>query len=63
MDFVSDQLTTGRRFRILTVVDDHTRECVIQVVDFSISGERVSRVLAELPDTRGLPARSNGGWD
>jgi putative transposase len=57
MDFVSDQLATGRRFRILNVVDDHTRECVIQVVDFSISGERVSRVLAEMTNTRGLPAQ------
>lgn len=37
MDFVSDQLATGSRFRILNVVDDYTRECVIQVVDFSIS--------------------------
>src|SRR5436190_2227802 len=35
-----------------------TREkCVIQVVDFSISGERVSRVLGELANTRGLPAQ------
>jgi putative transposase len=57
MDFVSDQLATGRRFRILNVVDDYTRECVAQVVDFSISGERVARVLDELTGTRGLPAQ------
>src|SRR6056297_1475983 len=43
MDFVSDQLANERRFRILHVVDDFTRECVLQVVDFSISGARVAR--------------------
>jgi putative transposase len=57
MDCVSDQLATGRRFRVLNIVDDYTRECVVQVVDFSISGERVSRVLGELASTRGLPAQ------
>jgi putative transposase len=55
MDFVSDQLATGRRFRILNIVDDYTRECVVQVVDFSISGERVARALDRLADARGLP--------
>jgi putative transposase len=29
IDFVSDQLSTGRRFRILNIVDDYTRECVV----------------------------------
>jgi putative transposase len=57
MDFVSDQLATGRRFRVLNIVDDYSRECVLQVVDFSISGERVSRSLSELAHTRGLPAQ------
>ena len=37
MDFVSDQLANGRRFRVLNVSDDYSRECVLQVVDFSIS--------------------------
>jgi putative transposase len=32
MDFMSDQMATGRRFRILNIVDDHTRECVGQIV-------------------------------
>ena len=32
MDFVSDQLAKGRRFRVLNVVDDFSRECVLQVV-------------------------------
>ena len=45
MDFVSDQLSDGRRFRILNVVDDHSRECLIQYADTSISGETVSRLL------------------
>jgi len=48
IDFVSDQLSTGRRFRILNVIDDYTRECVGQVVDFSISGERLVRLLDDL---------------
>jgi putative transposase len=55
MDFVSDQLATGRRFRILNIVDDYTRECVGQIVDFSLSGERVSRLLDQLFHDRGLP--------
>ena len=45
MDFVSDQLANGRRFRVLNIVDDYTREIVLQVVDFSISGYRVAREL------------------
>ncbi|MEY9104600.1 hypothetical protein ABH999_000796 [Bradyrhizobium yuanmingense] len=38
LDFVSDQLTDGRRFRILTVVDECTRECLALVADTSLSG-------------------------
>jgi putative transposase len=53
MDFVSDQLANGRRFRVLNVVDDYSRECVLQVVDTSISGQRVARELAQL--ARSLP--------
>lgn len=46
MDFVSDQLgNSGRRFRILTVVDDFTRECVLMYVNFSIPGMAVTRAL------------------
>jgi transposase len=45
LDFVSDQLTGGRRFRILTVVDDCTRECLALVADTSLSGVRVAREL------------------
>lgn len=45
LDFVSDTLTDGRRFRILTVVDDFTRECIALVADTSLSGVRVCREL------------------
>src|SRR5210317_1315466 len=48
MDFVSDQLANGRRFRVLNVIDDYSRECVLQVVDSSISGQRVARELDRL---------------
>ena len=48
MDFVSDQLANGRRFRVLNVVDDFSRECVLQVVDLSISGQRLARELSHL---------------
>ena len=53
IDFVSDQLANGRRFRILNVVDDFSRECVLQIVDFSISGTRVANELDRL--NRPLP--------
>jgi transposase InsO family protein len=54
LDFVSDQLTCGRRFRILTVVDDCTRECLALVADTSLSGIRVARELDRLMVERGL---------
>ena len=55
LDFVSDQLTDGRRFRIMTVVDDCTRECLALIADTSLSGARVARELATLFGTRGKP--------
>jgi putative transposase len=55
LDFVSDQLTDGRRFRILTVVDDCTRECLALVADTSLSGTRVARELDRLVIDRGKP--------
>ncbi|CAN0463188.1 unnamed protein product [Scytosiphon promiscuus] len=48
MDFVSDQLANGRRFRVLNIVDDYSRESVLQLADFSISGNRVGRELDQL---------------
>jgi len=56
LDFVSDQLTDGRRFRILTVVDDCTRECLALIADTSLSGLRVARELEALMAERGRPA-------
>ena len=50
LDFVSDQLTDGRRFRILAIVDDCTRECLALVADTSLSGFRVARELDRLID-------------
>lgn len=55
MDFVSDSLWNGRRFRVLTIVDDLTRECPALEVDHSLPGQRVTRVLDRLAATRGLP--------
>lgn len=55
VDFMADQLANGRRFRIVSVIDDHSRECVGQVVDFSISGQRLVELLDFLAETRGLP--------
>ena len=55
LDFVHDQLATGRRFRVLNVVDDVTRECLRAVPDTSISGKRVVRELIDLIAERGKP--------
>ena len=55
LDFVSDQLACGRRFRILAVVDDCTRECLALVADTSLSGRRVARELDRLVAERGRP--------
>lgn len=50
-----DQMASGRRFRVLTVVDDVTRECLAAVPGTSISGRRVVRELTELIERRGKP--------
>ncbi|WP_334181465.1 IS3 family transposase [Novosphingobium sp.] len=55
LDFVHDQLATGRRFRVLNIVDDVTRECLRAVPDTSISGRRVVRELSDLIAERGKP--------
>ncbi len=55
MDFVSDQLSNGRRFRVLNIVDDCTREMVGQLVSVSITGNQVSRFLDQLNEQRPLP--------
>ena len=55
LDFVHDQFANGRRFRVLNVVDDVTRECLAAIPDTSISGRRVARELAGLIERRGKP--------
>jgi len=55
VDFVHDQFACGRRFRILNIVDDVTRECLAAIPDTSISGRRVARELTALIDQRGKP--------
>ncbi len=59
LGFVSDQLTDGRRFRVLTVADDCTRECLALIADTSLSGARVARELATLFEVRGKPRSVN----
>ena len=56
LDFVADTLSWGRRFRVLAVVDDFTREALALVVDTSIGGARVVRELDALIARRGRPA-------
>jgi putative transposase len=55
LDFVHDQFACGRRFRVLNIVDDVTRECLAAIPDTSISGRRVARELAALIERRGRP--------
>lgn len=55
LDFVSDQFTDGRRFRVLAIVDDCTRENLALVADTSLSGVRVARELDRLITERGRP--------
>jgi putative transposase len=56
LDFLSDGLADGRRFRILAIVDDFTRECLALVADTSLPGLRVVRELDALIIARGRPA-------
>jgi putative transposase len=55
LDFVSDALACGRRFRLLNVIDDYSRECLACIVDTSLSGRRVVRELSVIAERRGLP--------
>ena len=56
LDFVSDQLANGRRFRVLNIIDDYSRLCPGQIVDFSISGTRLARFLSDLAKRTKLPS-------
>jgi putative transposase len=55
MDFMLDMLSDGRRFRVLTVMDEFSRECLALDVAISIPGVRVTRVLDAIAATRGYP--------
>ena len=71
MDFMHDQLTDGRRFRLLNVIDDYNREGLGIEVDFSLPSPRVIRTLERIIEWRGkpksircdngLPAKSRAG--
>ena len=55
LDFVSDSFGASRKFRILAVIDDCTRECLCLVADTSLSGARVARELSALIRIYGKP--------
>ena len=55
MDFVTDSIVPGRRFRALVIVDDYSRDCPAIEVDTSLGGRRVVQVLERLAETTGLP--------
>ncbi len=55
LDFVYDQFANGRRFRVLNIVDDVTKECLGAIPDTSISGRRVARELTAIVARRGKP--------
>lgn len=55
LDFISDAFTDGRRFRVLAIVDDFSRECLALVPDTSLSGLRMTRELNAIIRQRGKP--------
>lgn len=57
MDFMSDSLLSGRKFRVLNLLDDFNREALAIEVDTSFRAERVIRVLEQVSEWRGLPER------
>lgn len=63
VDFMSDALLDGRRFRLFNVVDDFNREALAIEVDLNIPARRVVRILDRLSSERGYPAyiRSDNG--
>lgn len=65
LDFVQDTLQCGRKIRMLTVIDDYTRECLEIAVDRSLGGERVRKILGRLIEFRGKPKaiRSDNGTE
>ncbi len=61
MDFVSDCVSNGKVIRMLTIVDECTRECPAIEVDTSLGGLRVRRVLDRIASERGLPEANRSG--
>ncbi len=63
MDFMHDQLTDGRSYRSLNVIDDFNRQCLCTEIDCSLPSERVTRALDQVIEWRGTPAaiRSDNG--
>lgn len=57
MDFVSDVLMTGRKVRVLNIMDDYTRESLSAHADFSLPGNAVVRVIEQIAEERNLPAQ------
>lgn len=57
MDYQSDQLASGRRFRCLNLIDNYTRECLAIEADTSLPSGRVTKVLDHLKQIRGLPKK------
>jgi len=55
MDFVAARLIDGRWFRVLTVVDQFTRECVVLLADSSLTGNNVALALSQAIAERGTP--------
>ena len=57
MDFMSDSLTCGRKFRTLNIIDDHNREVLTIEIDTSLPARRVIRSLRQIIEERGKPLR------
>jgi putative transposase len=55
MDFLHDALHTGRKFKVLPIIDTYTKECFWIEADTSIGGQRVTQVLTRISAIHGLP--------
>lgn len=55
MDFVSDRVMSGKRIKILTVIDDYSKECPLIYVDTSINGNKITELLDSISGNRALP--------
>lgn len=56
LDFMSDTLRSGQAYRVFNVIDDYAREALAIEMDFSISGERVCRILERPCEWHGRPS-------